>query len=190
MNLSRVRAASKASPPSGAEAAARPSHAGMADEAQARSGAERRKGSRHATKADQRQADRSGTVDADFAYSLIGNDCVYNAPVIFFAAIATWLLTGFSPPPMATALIAAAFAMTSVSRKAQSLERNLADTLLKKQVVLQLVVGGPMFLYAIALSIWTQGLPPSAIVMVACAGLVVTLWRSPHCTDACQAWWP
>ncbi len=147
----------------------------MAEDAPARSGEDRRRNSGKARIAPKGEASAHGRSDADVTSSLIGNDFVYTAPVFLAAAVATWLLTGFNPSPLVCGLMATSIGLIALSRKLLFLERKLASTLGRKLVVLNLVVGTPMFIYALGLSIWTHGLPVHAVVIAACACLIANM---------------
>ena len=167
MNASRVRPASKGSIPPGENDAARTSHARMANDVKARSGKERRS---------PRNRNLEPEIETiDNVYSLIGRDFFYTAPVFAGAAIATAVLAGSLPSIGVALLIAGSTGLIAVSRKSLALEAKFGNSLAKLLGLLYLVVGGSMFLFGMAFSIWTRGMPIGSVLIAGCACLVANV---------------
>jgi diguanylate cyclase (GGDEF)-like protein/PAS domain S-box-containing protein len=113
--------------------------------------------------------------ETEHVFSLIGPDFFYSSFVFAGAAVITALLTGSLPGVGAGALMALAIAIMACSRLVLPFERAANRMLAKQLSILYLVVGLPLFLYSLGLSIWTQGASLTAMLIAAGTCLVATV---------------
>ncbi|MCB2064894.1 MAG: EAL domain-containing protein [Novosphingobium sp.] len=97
------------------------------------------------------------------------------APLFALAVVVTWFMAGIAPSFVASTLIAISIVSAALSRKALSLERRFGDKLIHQLAILFVVVGSPMFLFGLGMSLWSKAMPAEALIAAACTCLLITM---------------
>jgi len=113
--------------------------------------------------------------ETEHVFSLFGPDFVFAALLFAGAAAATVLITGLVPGPGATVLLALSILIMASSRFVLPFERTVSHVLAKQLAILYFVVGLPLFLYALGMSIWTHGASLQIAIIAGGSCLVATV---------------
>jgi diguanylate cyclase (GGDEF)-like protein/PAS domain S-box-containing protein len=113
--------------------------------------------------------------DDDIPYSLIGRDFVFTAPAMAISALTSMILTGGIPESVVLMLMAAAIVVAGITRLVLPLEQKFARTLGIRLSAMSFFVGGPMFLFGIAISLWASSSAAFAIPVAMSALVTVNV---------------